>query len=362
MRAAALLVLVGCGAGAIDPATGENGDVETRSADAGDASAPLPPGRLCPDVAPPPLAPDAPLFLYYGAYQRSDEPGEVNWPATLALRGDAAGSEVVLAVNPADPCGRFRPWLEAGGQLAFKMPRPRALAGDRSLEAHLEAGTAAPAVAQRLSEGYAYVAIDELSWAYGPERWVDGGDLAARFVALLDELAALGLDRRVILYVNSYNNAGRLDRFGDVLRACHAHCRAIASEAYMHVANVLASAAGVVRAQSDPQCTFNLSCLDRLAGEMDAVSPGINARAVTVLRLDDAGYTGGRLDSLCESSPQLEGRGGLDVVYGRLHAGAFTRQQRGAGGYTPWRVARHPSWGAIHQAGCLRALNAWWTP
>ncbi|HUS68482.1 MAG TPA: hypothetical protein VMZ28_28300, partial [Kofleriaceae bacterium] len=36
---------------------------------------------------------------------------------------------------------------------------------------------------------------------------------------------------------------------------------------------------------------------------------------------------------------QLDGRGGLDVVYGRLHAGAFTRQQRGAGGYTPWRVA-----------------------
>lgn len=355
MKPAALcLLLVGCGSGGVDP--------DTSMLDAGDAAAPVPPARLCPDVAPAPLAPDGLLFLYYAAYQRTDQPGEVNWPATLALRGDTTGAEYVLAVNPPDPCARFRPWLEAGGQLAFKMSRPRALAGARSLEAHLEAGTAVAAIAQRLAEGYAYVAVDELSWAHDPERWVNGGDLAVRFAAMLDELAALGLDRRVILYVNSYNNAGRLHRFGNVLRACHAHCRAVASEAYMHVANVLASAAGVVRAQSDPACTYNLSCLDRLAGEMDGVSPGINARAITVLRLDDAGYTGGRVDSLCESSSQLAGRGGLDVLYGRLHAGTFTRQQRGAGGYTPWRVARHPGWGAIHQAGCLRALNAWWQP
>lgn len=355
----ALAGAAGCSPSAIDPPAADA--VAERDAGSADpTTATLPGPRLCADVAPPPIDVDAPLFLYYGAYQRSDQPGELHWPATLALRGSDPTAEAVIATNPADPCARFRPWIEAGGMLAFKMPLSRAVAGERSLEAHLEAGTAVAAIAQRLAEGYAYVAIDELSWAHGPERWFDDGDMAARFVALLDALATLGVDRRVILYVNSYNNAGRLHRFGRVLRACHARCRAVASEVYMHIANVLASAAGVVRAQADPVCTFNLSCLDRLAREMDAISPGINQRAITVLRLDDDGYSDGRLDSLCESSTQLGRRGGLDVLYGRLHAGTFTRQQRGTGGYTPVRVGRHPGWGAIHQALCLRALNAWW--
>lgn len=304
---------------------------------------------------------DGPIFLYYGAYHRADT-GAIHWPATLELVGGEPGAEYVLTATDADPAARLGRWLDAGGKLAYKLPRSPAQRADLNLEALLDAGTAANFIADRIAGGYTYVAIDELSWAHRQERWTSGGRYARAFVALLDELAARGLDRRVILYVNSYNNAGRLAAFAEVLRACHRRCRVIASEVYMHIANVMRSRAGVYRPEARPtSCTFNLDCFERLAAEMDRVSPGINRRAITALRLDDAGYNGGRLDSLCKASTQLDGWGGLDHVYGRLHAGRYTRQQLGAGGYTPTRVGRHPGWGAIHQARCLRGLNRWWS-
>ncbi len=315
--------------------------------------------RICADLPALPIYDDTPMFLYYGSYQRADDPGAINWPATLALLGNTPRAQFVLAVNPADPCTRFRPWIEAGGLLAFKMPRAGKF-GERSLEAHLDAGDAADFVQARLAQGYAYVSIDELSFADGPARWQNGGDYAQAFAAMLQELAARGLDRRVILYINSYNNAGRLASFSSVLRACNDHCRVLASEVYMHISNVMNSAAGIVKPQSNPHCTFNLSCFDKLAREFDTAVSGINRRMITILRLDDAGYNDGRIDSLCKASTQLSTWGGLDYQYGRLHAGTFTRQQQGTGGYTPSRVGRHPNWGAIHQARCLGGLNNWW--
>ena len=212
-------------------------------------------------------------------------------------------------------------------------------------------GTAAAAIAAILERGYAYLAIDELHAQLPALR--DGQWGATAFAAMLDQLAAAGLDRRIILYVNSYNLAGQLHSFRQVLAACRDHCRILASEIYLHTQQVFAPAA-----ESPGHCNRATGCFERIAAEMGAAAPGINHRSITVLAVSDE-FSQNRIDSLCE---RVGGQaGGLYIQYGRLHAGTLSRLQPGVGAYTPARVDRrlHPSWGPAEQAACLRRLDGW---
>lgn len=299
----------------------------------------------CPEAIVP-VAAQAPLFLFYGAYQPN--PGEsprADAAATLALLGTG---EPVLALRRPAACpasdGELQPWQAGGGRVAHVM-------SEDELLAHLAAGSGAGAVSELLLRGYAYVAIDELHAGLAALR--DGAWGAGAFAALLDELAAAGLDRRVILYVNSYNLVGQLAGFRQVLAACRDHCRALASEVYLHTEHVFAPAA-----ETPGHCTRSTDCFERLAAEMAAAAPGVNHRTVTVLAIGDE-FTGGRADSLCERP--AGGAGALYLQYAHLHAGARTRLQPGVGAYTPARVDRrlHPAWGPAEQAACLRRLDGW---
>jgi hypothetical protein len=296
----------------------------------------------------PPVAVDsrAPIFLFYGAYQPN--PGQTPRADAASTRSLLGTGEPVLALRRAPVCAasepELQPWQAGGGRIAHVM-------SEDELLPRLADGTAAAAITDLLHRGYAYVAIDELHAGLTPLG--DGQWGAAAFAALLGELAAAGLDRRLILYVNSYNLAGQLHRFRQVLAACRDHCRIVASEVYLHTQHVFAAAA-----ESPGHCNRSTDCFGRLAAEMGAAAPGINHRTITVLAISDE-FNQARADSLCERPGGLAG--GLYMQYARLHAGALTGLQPGVGAYTPARVDRrlHPSWGPAEQAACLRRLDGW---
>ena len=299
----------------------------------------------CP-VAIVPVLHTAPIFLFYGAYQPN--PGwtpRADAASTLSLLGTG---EPVLALRRPDTCAatepELQPWQQGGGLIAHVM-------SEDELLPRLADGTAAATITSLLERGYAYVAIDELH-AELPELR-DGQWGAAAFAALLDQLAAAGLDRRVILYVNSYNLVGQLGSYRQVLAACRDHCRVLASEIYLHTQYVFAPAA-----ETPGHCTRSTDCFESIAAEMGAAAPGINHRSITVLAIADE-FNQNRIDSLCEREGGLAG--GLYVQYGRLHSGTLTRLQPGVGVYTPARVdrRRHPAWGPREQAACLRRLDGW---
>ncbi len=333
MRALALVLAAGCAPAGAPPGGGP---------DAGLADAVV---EVCP-AAIVPVAHQAPIFLFYGAYQPN--PGETPRADAASTRSLLGTGEPVLALRRAPTCAatdaELAPWQAGGGKVAHVM-------SEDELLPRLADATAAATIIGLLRQGYAYVAIDELHAQLTPLR--DGQWGAAAFGALLGELAAAGLDRRLILYVNSYNLAGQLHTFSQVLGACRDHCRILASEIYLHTQHVFAPAA-----ESPGHCNRSTACFERLAAEMGAAAPGINHRTVTVLAVSDE-FSQGRSDSLCERAGGLAG--GLYLQYGRLHAGTLTGLQPGVGAYTPARVDRrlHPWWGPAEQAACLRRLDGW---
>jgi hypothetical protein len=326
-RALLMLLAAGCAASAGDP------DPEL-------AEELACPGEL---VA---VAPDAPIFLFYGAYQPN--PGQSPRADAASTRSLLGTGEPVLTLRRAPVCAatdpELQPWQAGGGLIAHVM-------SEDELLAHLAAGTAFDQIASLLHAGYAYVAIDELHRELSALR--DGQWGAAALVELFAELAAAGYDRRIILYVNSYNLVGQLAGFRQVIQACRERCRILASEVYLHTQHVFQPAA-----DEPGHCNRSPDCFERLAAEMGAVAPGINHRTVTVLAVSDE-FNQNRSDSLCERPGGLAGA--LHIQYARLHAGEHTRLQPGAGAYTPARVDRrlHPSWGPAEQAACLRRLNGW---
>jgi hypothetical protein len=315
----------------------------TGGPDAGLSDAELEGG--CP-VAPVAVDTLAPIFLFYGAYQPN--PGQTpraDAASTLSLLGTG---EPVLALRRPEVCAatdpELQPWQQGGGKIAHVM-------SEDELLPRLADGTAAAVITRLLQQGYAYVAIDELHGQLSELR--DGQWGAAFFTRLLRDLAAAGLDRRLILYVNSYNLTGQFRSFRQVLTACRDHCRILASEVYLHTQHVFAPAA-----ETPGHCNRSTDCFERLAIEMGTAAPGINHRAITVLAVSDE-FNQRRADSLCERPGGLAG--GLHTQYARLHAGTITRLQPGVGAYTPARVDRrlHMAWGPAEQAACLRRLNGW---
>jgi hypothetical protein len=160
-------------------------------------------------------------------------------------------------------------------------------------------------------------------------------------------MAALGYDRRIILYSNTYNLVGTMGRFSNLLAACRDHCRAFASEIYMTTGNVMSP--------RTRYCHWNLECFERSAAGLDTIAPGLNRRTITILGLSDNYNVPTRDDSLCETPDGLHAA--LFRQYARLHAGSHTSQQPGVGGYA---LADVPFPGfAGRQSACVERLNRW---
>jgi hypothetical protein len=191
--------------------------------------------------------------------------------------------------------------------------------------------------------GGRYLAIDELN-NNANASWQDGGEMSRRFVGWLQQLAADGYDRRVILYVNLYNMPSTVGKYSEVLRACTRHCRAVGAEIYLSTSNVIRP-----RAETPGHCTRNISCLEILAEKLEMAAPGINTLTVSVLGVSDV--------YLQNSSLAFCGEGAsLEMQYAALHKGALTSQQPGVGWYSfhgvQWQQAEH--------AACIAKLDREW--
>jgi hypothetical protein len=336
------LVLAACGTGAIG---GERGEWERSGQGNG---------------------PSAPLFLYYGAYDKNG-----GSTATLALiqhggtgknaQPLSARGEPVLAINralgPAAGNGaEFDAWRARGGRVAHVISRDVGEATLPSLESMLGDGSAAARIGALLASGFDYVAVDELN--ADATSWRDGGAHAQAFVQLLADLADAGLDRRLILYVNSYNlvpdpaqpERPSVGSFAQVLRACRDRCRIVASEIYLRTGFVFKPGA-----ETPGHCTRRTACFEELAKRFEQVAPGINRRTITILGLSDL-YSQSSPSALCAKPGG--GAGALYLQYAALHQGALTRQQPGAGGYTLADVS-NAGFSALDQARCLHDLNLW---
>jgi hypothetical protein len=285
-----------------------------------------------------------------GPYRAS--PGlaaRVDSPQTLALR--ASGERVMTLRRPHVPCvsavAEVTPWIQGGGLIAHTMTI-------EELNNLLDEGTAVARLTSILEAGYAYVAIDEL--AVSNTGWRNGGPRVAQLEQLVAGLAAAGLDRRIIFYVNSYNMVGQLGSYSRVLGTLRDHARIVASEIYVTTRDVktpVASGAG--------RCLRSTGCFEAIAAEMSRTAPGINHRSITVLGVSDE-YTQGAVDALCDAPGGK--RGSLYLQYAKLHAGTLTRLQPGVGSYTFVRIERpnHPSWGATDHVACKNRLDAWSFP
>jgi len=168
--------------------------------------------------------------------------------------------------------------------------------------------------------------------------------MSRRFVGWLEQLAADGYDRRVILYVNLYNMPNTVDKYSEVLRACTRHCRVVGAEIYLSTSNVIQP-----RAETPGHCTRNISCLETLAERLETAAPGINHLTVTVLGVSDV-YLQNSSRAFCGAGASLQ------MQYAALHKGALTSQQPGVGWYSfhdvHWRQAEH--------AACIAKLDSGW--
>jgi hypothetical protein len=305
---------------------------------------------------------DAPIFLFYGVYRPNPgwEP-DARSASTHALLN--APGEVVLAMNReleppnGPPSPEFDSWRASSGLVAQTFSRGefemiRATRGRDGLFALVKFW---------LDTGFSYVALDEIN--DGALGWRNGGGDALHFRELLDDLAAAGFDRRIILFVNSYNLPGRFGEWSEVLRACRDHCRVLASEIYLSTGNVLRSHAGNAVAESPGHCTRSLDCLGGLARQLDEAAPGLASRMITVLGLSDP-YNEGDSYGTKALCGMPGARGALYYQYARLHVDPTTRFQPGVGGYSLPDVRRelHPTWGPRAQADCLVSLDRWSWP
>jgi hypothetical protein len=283
----------------------------------------------------------APMFLFYGLYANQGDA-----PATLALLPTAGGEPTVTINRGAntDPnLPEFDPWKAKGGKIARTVDRLT-----ETLDVWFPAGTAKAWFIGQLTSGFDYITIDELGDA---PLWKDGGSRSKGFVKLLDDLAQAGFDRRVVLYVNAYNLDGQLPSFGDALRACRDHCRAIALEIYVSASDVFSP-----QPEQPGRCTRSTACFEKLAAELEAVAPGAAGRAITILGTSD-GWNEGTSSANCTTP--TGGHGALYDEYAALHAGHLTSKQPGVGAYSLGGATQAGSFTPLGQAQCIHALDHW---
>jgi hypothetical protein len=319
--------------------------------DASDAApAPTP---VCGTSEPTPIDPDAPLFVYYGAYGSS-----AGQRATLALvtSGAGSGGEAILALNrePRRGCDPPWPdlalWRERGGKIAHVLGENR---GSDELRALLARPDGVTEIIETFHAGFHYMAIDEV--AMNDPGWVDGGDLANGFSFLVEELARRGYDRRVILYINSYNivTADRVRDYGQVLGVCRDHCRALASEVYIRTVHVM-------DAPRYDICHGNTDCFETALRRFENVAPGISSRTISILGLSTNGPDGPvHYDDPTHPYPLCEGPGAggaLRRQYRAATVGPFGSLSPGIGAYTLAPVP-HPGF-SERQGECIMAENA----
>jgi hypothetical protein len=317
--------------------------------DAGSETTSLP---ICGTTTPTEIDADAPLFLYYGAYGADAASTQT---LNLVTSGAEIGGEAVLALNReprrgcGDPWGDVGDWLARGGKIAHVLGQNR---GTDELRELMARPNGVDELIETFHSGFHYVAIDEVAMA--DAGWADGGELADAFTRLVEELARRGYDRRVILYVNSYNivTQDRVHDYGQVLRACRDHCRVLASEVYIRTQYVM-------DAPRYDVCNGNLDCFETALRRFENLAPGVSGRTISILGLSSSNADGlVHYDDPAHPHPLCDGPGdggALRRQYLAATGGDFGRRSPGIGAYTLARVP-HPSFSSP-QGACLMTLN-----
>jgi hypothetical protein len=162
---------------------------------------------------------------------------------------------------------------------------------------------------------------------------------------------------------------GRFNDFSRTLVACRDHCRTLASEVYLGAGRVRTEAAkeanGPTQSSRTKKCQRGTVCFQEIALELETAAPGLNARSITVLGVDNF-YIG---TDYCGTASE---RGAMYMEYAAIHSGAMTRQQMGVGVYNlGWLgTSRSPKPGdkylpfdtkeQAESASCIARMNSWW--
>mgnify|MGYP001017150982 CR=1 FL=1 len=261
----------------------------------------------------------------------------------------------------------FLRWHARGARLAR-------IVSNEALQAWLGNGTAADRVERILRFGWDYITVDEV----GGVAWRDSGAFAPAAVAMLNELARRGLDRRVIFWLNPSTTevwrnpadapTGALGEYRALLAACRDRCRAFVFETYPQNTDVVCAATrshcvttSTVVGPEDTSRYF-----EWLATRASNAAPGLNNTALSGLglaNLDRLRYLDlprcdlAPLRGTCTESP---GRGGLFRQFAALHAGAHSNNQRGVAFYGHNHMAATATWSRADLVEHLRGLTSWW--
>lgn len=261
----------------------------------------------------------------------------------------------------------FLRWHARGARLAR-------IVSNEALQAWLTGGTAADRIERILRYGWDYIAIDEL----GGIAWRDSGTFAPATIALLNELARRGLDRRILFWLNPSTTeiwrnpadapTGALGEYRALLAACRDHSRAFIFETYPQNTDVVCAATrshcittSTVVGSEDTARYF-----EWLATRASNAAAGINNTALSGLglaNLDRLRYLDlprcdlAPLRGSCTESP---GRGGLFRQFAALHAGAHSNNQRGVAFYGHNHMAATATWSRADLVEHLRGLTSWW--
>ncbi len=345
--------------------------------------------RKC-DRATPPSA--LPVIHYYGMFQGADGNPDDALNTTLIVPNTEVifgvgspylfdspgwrpvqGGNLLTGTYASYPtCGDFTPEFQKWRGRGAKLGK---LLTNEQLEAWLDHGTAADRIERILRYGWDYVVIDEI----GGVAWRDSGRYGPKAVAMLNQLGARGLSKKIIFWVNptttqvwydpAVHPTGAAGEYKKLLAACQQHCKRLVWETYP---------------QDSTTCSSNWK---RCLTTFTAVSPDYGAAKYlewTANRLSNAlqgtnrvslsGLGLGNLNPVrylnvaqCDlvpyrgNCPQSPGSGGLHRQFSVLHGGTFAKYQCGVAFYGHTHAAPTTSWSLADLANHLRNLTSWWS-
>ena len=326
-----------------------------------------------------------PLVHPYGFFQAAA--GGIDGPMNEALI--QPGLDVTFAVanptfepgpmHPNSGCGApmgatygtCAPWTEPFAAWKGKGARLAKRVTDEELSAWLACGpvAAADVVERLLRFGWDGISVDELKGT----AWSDDGPWGPPLVAMLQELTARGLGRRVILWFSPGTtevwrmpaapgaSQGTLSKYQKLFAACITHCRKMAFETYPADASTPDPAKHIVTTTVVNNGSDEM--LERLAIRIMRIQEGANNVSIAGIGLADEANLKYLNQPQCDIAPfkgSCKTAGSLYKQFARMHNGV-AHNWRGVAFYKPGGVhGGNGVWTVEDVAAHVANLTNWW--
>jgi hypothetical protein len=373
--------LIGCGEGIIGGGAGDEDQIEQEEY--------AETGRSVSSVAAQP-----PLVLYYGTIDREELNYDLIVPGLdVVFTGHGAGKLPSGAGNHLTgktESGLFKALHDRGARVAFTLSSKELIAclhrttwtnadGENPREDMCpDVGAdgvedTALFIEGKFKDGYDYLNIDEVQKPapnchppidFGDNRVNGAGEpvgAGARLRRLIRRLAAMGYDRRVILWyspgttnvtapVPADPRDDSLHQFRGLFKTCINHCRKMIFETY-------AIKTSTVVDQNYQR--FHKSLAERLHN----IQNGTNTVSMAGVLLGNSDIAHGLDRPQCDIAPfkgSCGSAGGLEDQFKAMHAGSYSRFWRGVGFWSLGRVVATSVWDREDFARYLRSRTSWW--